>query len=54
MKKPKRKFVVEKRLIAQVRFFEELHVIRDERGETIFTGSPALAKRILKLLNGKK
>ncbi len=51
--KSKKFFTVEKKLIAQIRFFEELHVIRDERGETIFTGTEEMAKRILKLLKTK-
>lgn len=48
----KRIFSVEKKLIAQVRFYEELYAIRDEKGETIFTGTKAMADKILKLLKG--
>lgn len=47
-------FTVERKLIAQIRFFETLHVIRDERGETIFTGSEEMAARILKVLKGDR
>jgi hypothetical protein len=49
--KPKSKvFSVEKKLVAQIRFYEELHVIKDENGETLFVGTEAMTKRILKAL----
>jgi hypothetical protein len=46
----KKKYLIEKKLIAQVRFYEELYVIKDEKGETIFTGREETAKKIQKLL----
>lgn len=48
------KFKVEKTMIAQVKYYETLHVIKDEKGQTIFTGNEELAQRILKLLNKPK
>lgn len=45
-----KKYTQERKLIAQVRFYEELHVIKDENGETIFTGNKALADKLLKIL----
>lgn len=48
--KPKKTYTVEKKMIAQVRFFEVLYKIRDDRGETIFTGSEEMAKKIMRLL----
>lgn len=41
---------IEKKIIAQVRFYETLYVVRDHRGEPIFTGSEETAKRIQKIL----
>jgi hypothetical protein len=52
--KVKSKFRIEKKLIAQVRFYEELHCIRDQNGETIFAGTPEMAQKILKMLNAQK
>ncbi len=46
----KKQFKLEKKMIAQVRYYEILHVIRDEKGETIFTGSEELAKKLIKIL----
>lgn len=54
MKPKAHKFTVEKKLIAQVRYYETLYLVRDEKGERIFTGSEAMAKRVLRLLNGDK
>ncbi len=52
--KAKPKFTLETKLVASVKFYEELHVIRDSKGEMIFTGSPELARKILKLLKGAR
>jgi len=41
---------IEKKLIAQVRYYEELHVVTDSRGERIYTGNKATAEKILRLL----
>lgn len=49
MKKPK-PFTIEKKLVAQVKYYETFFMIRDERGHMIFTGDEASATRILKLL----
>lgn len=49
-----KKFFVEKKFVAQIRFYEELYAVRDKNGETIFTGTPEMARKILKLLNGGK
>ncbi len=45
-----KKFVIEKKMIAQIRFYETLYVIKDNRGETIFTGSEEMAKRLIRML----
>lgn len=50
----KPKFTIEKKLIAQVRFYEELFKIYDQNGEQIFTGSERMAKKILKMLNNPR
>jgi hypothetical protein len=42
---------LEKKVFAQVRFFEELTLIKDDHGEVLFTGSAEMAEKILKLLN---
>lgn len=49
----KPKFRLEKKLIAQVRFYETLYLVRDDRGERIYTGSEETARRILKALNAQ-
>lgn len=46
----KKGFTIEKKMIAQVRYYETLYKISDERGETIFTGSEEMAKKLLKIL----
>ncbi len=46
----KKQFSLEKKMIAQVRYYETLYAIRDEKGETIFTGSEELANKLLKIL----
>lgn len=51
MKKPKPKFTMEKKLYAQVRFYETLHLIRDAKGERIYTGSAETARKVLRALN---
>jgi hypothetical protein len=48
--KPAR-FKMERKLIAQVRYYEELYVITDLNGEKIFVGNPETAKKYLKILN---
>ena len=49
------KFSVEKKFVAQVRFYEELHVIKDGLGEVLFIGTEEMTKRILKALKaGRK
>lgn len=47
----KKKFTIEKKLIAQVRFYEELYMIKDDRGETIFAGTEVMAKKFVAILN---
>lgn len=49
----KPKFTIEKKLIAQVRFYETLYLVRDNRGERIYTGSEETARKILKVLNAQ-
>lgn len=49
----KSKFTIEKKMIAQVRFYETLYKIRDEKGEAIYTGSEEAAKKILRILNSQ-
>lgn len=49
----KPKFTLEKKLIAQVRFYETLYLVRDDRGERIYTGSEETARKILKVLNAQ-
>lgn len=44
-------FTAEKKVFAQVRFFEELYIIKDQNGETLFTGTEEMRDKILKLLN---
>lgn len=50
----KKKFTLEKKMIAQVRYYEKLYLVRDERGERIYTGSEETAKKILRMLNTEK
>lgn len=47
MKKP---FKIEQKTFVKVRYYETLHCIQDEYGETIFTGSEETAKRLLAIL----
>lgn len=46
-----KRFTLEKKLIVQVKYFEELWVIRDQYGEKIFLGTEETAKKFLKILN---
>lgn len=46
----KRKLELGKVMVAQVRFYETLHTITDERGEQIFVGSEEMAGRVKRLL----
>lgn len=46
----KKKFALEKKMFVKVRYYETLHCIQDEYGETIFTGSEETAKRLLAIL----
>lgn len=48
-----KRFTIEKKLIVQVRYYEELYKIRDIKGEAVFVGSEAMARKFLKLLNGE-
>ncbi len=50
MKKAK-PFTLEKKLYAQVRFYETLYLVKDAKGERIYTGSEETAKRIQRVLN---
>jgi hypothetical protein len=50
----KKKFTLEKKMIAQVKFYETLYLIHDEHGQRIYTGSEESAKKILTMLNSKK
>lgn len=45
-----KKFNIEKKLAVQVKYFEELYLIKDASGEVIFTGTPEMAKKIMRLL----
>lgn len=47
----KPRFHLEKKVYAQVRFFEELTLIKDDHGEVLFTGSKIMADKILRMLN---
>jgi hypothetical protein len=46
-----KKYTIEKKMIAQVRCYETLYIIHDERGERIYTGSQEAATRIAAVLN---
>lgn len=46
-----KRFSLEKKLIAQVKYYEELFVITDLNGEKIFVGNEETAKKYLKILN---
>lgn len=50
MKKPKR-FQIERKLLAQVRYYEEVFIVRGSDGERVYTGTEETAKRIQRLLN---
>lgn len=50
----KKKYSIDTKIIAQVKYFETLHVIKDDKGETLFTGSEIFAKKLLKILNAEK
>lgn len=53
--KPKKqapgRYRTERKMHAQLRFFEVLHIVKDANGEVIFTGSKIMADRILRMLN---
>lgn len=51
-KKPaKKKFTIEKKMVAQVRYYERLFIIRDEDGERVYTGADEKkARQILAVL----
>ena len=55
MKKPaaRKPITIEKKFIAQVKFYEVLFQVRDSNGELIFTGSEETAKKIQKALARK-
>lgn len=49
----KRKFILEKKMVASVRYYEYMFVIRDRTNERIYTGNDEkTAKTMLRLLNG--
>jgi hypothetical protein len=43
-----------KTVVAQVRYFETLYIIEDEKGERLFVGSEETGKRLLKLLKKQR
>lgn len=49
-----KRFTIEKKMVATVRYYETLYLVRDVKGERVFTGSEALATRIARLLNGDR
>lgn len=51
MKKPKQRFTIEKKLFAQVRFYETLYLVKDAKGERVYTGSEEMARKIHRVLN---
>lgn len=46
----KKRYILEKKIYAQVRYYETLFKIKDQSGEVIFTGSEEMAKRLIKIL----
>lgn len=50
-KKSTGRYRSERKMHAQLRFFEVLHIIKDSNGEVIFTGSKIMADKILRMLN---
>lgn len=47
------RFTLEKKMVAQVRYYETLYVIRDGQGERVYTGTDEkTAHHIQRLLNG--
>ena len=52
MKRPK--FKLEKKFVAQVKFYEVLFKITDDKGEAIYVGSEESAKKVLRALNAQK
>jgi hypothetical protein len=53
MKKPQR-FTIEKKLFAQVRFYETLYLVKDAKGERVYTGSKETARKVQRVLNGSE
>lgn len=52
MKTPGRRFILEKKLVAQVRYYEHMYLIRDKAGQRVYTGTDEkTAKSILRILN---
>ncbi len=56
MKKRKgpKKVTIEKVLHASVRYYETLYLVRDGKGERVYTGSEAVAKRVARSLAGQR
>lgn len=50
----KRVFTVEKTFVAQVKYYETLHVIRDENGQAVYTGTEEMAAKVLRLLKADR
>lgn len=48
-----RRFLLEKKMVVRIRYYENLYVIRDTQGERVYTGTDEkTAKTVLGLLNG--
>lgn len=50
MKTPGKKFTIEKKLVVQVRYYENMFIIRDGEGERVFTGSNEKEARKIKAI----
>lgn len=49
----RRRFTLEKKMVVQVRYYEYMYVVRDGKGERIYTGTDEkFAKHVVRLLNG--
>jgi hypothetical protein len=47
------KATIEETIVASVRYYEALYMVRDKDGDAIYTGSREKAERIVKLLNNR-
>lgn len=45
---------IEKKAYVQIRFFEEMFIVKSPEGEVLYTGSEETAEKVLKLLNKKR